>query len=131
MKTNGKNTATMVKVDAATASPTSAEPKIAASLGRAPLSTWREIFSRITIASSTTIPTAIERDDNEMMLIVLPEKYKYINAPIKETGNVSTIINVARHCLRKSKTTITTKSPPSKTASVRLLTDCMMNSDES
>ena len=38
--------------------PTSAAPSIAACIGGFPISMWRTMFSSITIASSTTKPTA-------------------------------------------------------------------------
>ena len=67
---SGMNTATMVRVDAATASPTSEEPNTAAGTGLAPRSRWRVMFSRITMASSTTIPDAMAREESVMVFIV-------------------------------------------------------------
>jgi len=47
--------------------PTSREPRSAAWNGRSPASTWRMMFSSITIASSTTSPTASVRPSSEML----------------------------------------------------------------
>ena len=68
----GMNTQSIVRVEAITEIPTSAVPWTAASLGFSPLSRWVVTFSRTTMASSTTIPIAIERADMEMMLRVFP-----------------------------------------------------------
>ena len=45
---------------------------MAASLGLDPRSIWVVIFSSTTMASSTTIPMAIESDESEMMFSVDP-----------------------------------------------------------
>ena len=65
----GKNTAIMVSVEATTEMATSLVAWIAACLGSAPRSMWVVTFSSTTMASSTTIPMAIERHANEIMLI--------------------------------------------------------------
>ena len=63
----GKNTAIMVNVEAITEIATSLVPWIAACLGSDPRSMWVVTFSNTTMASSTTLPIAIERHDMEMM----------------------------------------------------------------
>ena len=67
-KVNGKNTATVTNVVTITDSQTSFVPYLAASRGRLPRSMCFVMFSNTTMASSTTIPIAIERDDSDMML---------------------------------------------------------------
>ncbi len=69
----GKNTAIMVMVAAITASQTSFVAYIDASRGVLPRSMCLLMFSNTTMASSTTIPMAMESADNEIMLMVLPE----------------------------------------------------------
>ena len=69
---NGRNTANMVKVEAITESCTSWVACTAASLGFSPLSIWVVMFSKTTMASSTTIPMAMESADMEMIFKVLP-----------------------------------------------------------
>jgi len=56
----------ITKVDAITAVHTSLVPAIDASLGVLPLSICLVIFSKTTIASSTTIPIAIVIADKEI-----------------------------------------------------------------
>jgi hypothetical protein len=62
----------MVSVEAITEIATSFVANTAALLGRLPLSIWVVTFSRTTMASSTTIPMAIDNEDNDMMLSELP-----------------------------------------------------------
>ena len=69
---NGKNTPIMVKVEAITEMATSFVPWMAACLGSEPRSMWLVTFSSTTMASSTTLPMAIERHDSEIMLIDEP-----------------------------------------------------------
>ena len=68
----GRKTQSIVRVEAMTEIPTSEVAWTAASLGFSPLSKWVEIFSNTTIASSTTIPMAIDRADIEMIFNVFP-----------------------------------------------------------
>jgi hypothetical protein len=58
MKAMGRKTATMEKVVAVTASPICAVPTRAASKWSIPISTWRTMFSRTTMASSMRMPMA-------------------------------------------------------------------------
>ncbi|MNS17734.1 hypothetical protein D3C72_494150 [compost metagenome] len=57
MKDMGTNTTTMVMVVATTARPISAVASKAACQGLLPMSMWRWMFSRSTMASSTRMPT--------------------------------------------------------------------------
>jgi len=68
----GRNTQSIVSVDAITEMPTSEVPCTAASLGFSPLDRCVVMFSSTTMESSTTIPIAIESADIEMMFSVLP-----------------------------------------------------------
>ena len=58
MNRTGMNTATSEIVIDTIVNPTSADPSSAAWSGGLPMSWWRMMFSSITIASSTTNPTA-------------------------------------------------------------------------
>src|SRR5574344_435300 len=71
-KVSGKNTANSTNVVAIMDSETSLVAKMAADLGLVPRSIWVVIFSKTTIASSTTIPMAILSDDNEIIFKLLP-----------------------------------------------------------
>ena len=62
----------MVKVEAMTDNCTSWVACTAASLGFEPRSMWVVMFSKTTMASSTTIPIAMVSEDMEMIFKVLP-----------------------------------------------------------
>ena len=91
---NGRNPASMVNVEAITEIPTSWVACTAASFGFAPLSRCVEMFSSTTMASSTTIPIAIESDDIETMFNVFPVAQRYINDARREIGMERTMMNV-------------------------------------
>ena len=63
------NTATSDSVIEMIVKPISRDPLSAASNGRMPSSMWRTMFSSITIASSTTKPTASVTASSEMLSI--------------------------------------------------------------
>ena len=67
MKKIGMNTATSELEIEMMVKPTSREPRSAAWNGGSPASTWRMMFSSMTIASSTTRPTASVRPSSEML----------------------------------------------------------------
>ena len=69
---SGRNTHSIVRVDAITEIPTSDVPCTAASRGFSPRSRCVVTFSSTTIASSTTIPMAMASALIEMMLSVFP-----------------------------------------------------------
>ncbi len=70
--TSGKNTATVVSVDAITAIETSRAPFIAASTMLMPCSRMRAMFSSTTIESSTTMPVASARPPSDITLRLTP-----------------------------------------------------------
>ena len=74
----GRNTHSMVSVEAITEIPTSAVPWTAASVGFSPLSRCDVTFSSTTMASSTTMPMAMDRALMEMIFSVLPVAYRYL-----------------------------------------------------
>ena len=53
------------------------------------------------MASSTTIPIAIDNDDIDTTFNVFPVAQRYINEARRETGIESTMMKVARHLPRK------------------------------
>ena len=73
---SGKNTAISVNVDAITDRATSLVPWTAACMGAEPRSMWVVTFSSTTMASSTTIPMAIDKAESDTMLSVLPVAYR-------------------------------------------------------
>ncbi len=68
MKNTGMNTATSETVIEMMVKVISREPLRAASMGAMPASVWRTMFSSITIASSTTNPTASVSAISETLL---------------------------------------------------------------
>ena len=69
---SGRKTQSIVRVEAMTEIPTSEVPWTAASRGFSPRSICEVTFSSTTMASSTTIPMAMAREDIETMFSVLP-----------------------------------------------------------
>ena len=107
---SGRNTHSMVRVDAITEIPTSDVPCTAASLGRSPLARWVDTFSSTTIASSTTMPMAMAKADIEMIFSVLPVANRYTSEARSAIGMDSTMINVDLIFPRNRNTTsITTR----------------------
>ena len=106
------------KVVAVTASPISAVPALAAVRRSAPISMWRTIFSRTTMASSINTPIASESPSNVMKLSVNPQAHTAINAAITEVGKASAVISVERHELRNAYTTKIVSTAPNNSASI-------------
>ena len=100
-KASGANTDASVSVIATIAKPISRAPRMAASLRGMPSSTWRKMFSSMTIASSTTRPIASTIASSDSVLIVKPKRYISPNVPISDTGIVMIGISVARRLRRK------------------------------
>ena len=71
------------------------------------------MFSSITIASSTTRPIASTIASSVSVLIEKPNAYISANAPIRQTGIVTSGISVARSERRKKKITSTTSTTAS------------------
>ena len=71
-KVKGRKTANNTKVVAMTDNDTSLVANTAAALGFVPRSMCVVTFSNTTMASSTTMPMAILKDDNEMIFNELP-----------------------------------------------------------
>ena len=84
-KETGAKTEIITSVVAITAKVTSVVPFMAASLGDSPNSKCRKIFSRTTIASSISSPTAKLSDNKVITLMVKPGINIKINAPSNET----------------------------------------------
>ena len=72
MRVNGRNTQSIVNVDAIMEIPTSSVPCTAASFGFSPRSMCVVMFSSATMESSTTIPIAMDNADIDMTFNVLP-----------------------------------------------------------
>ena len=90
----GRNTETIVNDIAITERDTSFVPSRAASLGCAPRSMCRKIFSRTTIASSSTRPTARESASSVIIFNERPNAFRMAKDPIMMTGMPAMVTKV-------------------------------------
>ena len=70
----------------------------------------RSIFSRTTIASSTTIPIDKTIAKSVSVFMEKPKRYKPAKVPISDIGTAIIGIKVARQFCKNRNTTITTRS---------------------
>ena len=108
----GTNTKTVVNADTITADQTCLAPKYAASFAFLPFSLCLYIFSRTTIAASTTIPTANAIPAKEITFIDLPRAAIATKAATTDIGIDNPIITVARHDLKNNIKINIAKVPP-------------------
>ena len=90
-----------------------------------------EMFSRTTMASSTTMPIAIARADIEMMLSVLPVAKRYISEARRASGMDRTMMKVDFQLPRKMKTTSMTTRKVMMMVSIRVLIVLMISREPS
>ncbi len=108
MNATGTNTAARISAIAITGPCTCFMAAIVASRGVMPASMWCSTASTTTMASSTTRPIASTRPNSDSVLTENPNSGNSANAPISETGTVSSGISVARQLCRNTNTTSTT-----------------------
>ena len=115
----GMNTQTVVSAAVRTGRPTSRAPSLAAVETSTPSSyRFRKMFSRVTTAGSTSMPTATIRPIIEMRLSVMLEPktclstYIIMNTQRAEIGIAEPMMTVLRKLRRKMKMTLTASSPP-------------------
>ncbi len=132
MNTTGRKTAQSDRVVASTARPMSL---LAASVAsRLPIfrsSMKRTTFSRMTIASSITIPTASVNASKVIMLSVRPKAPSTPKVAMIETGMAKAAMKVVRKLRRKSSTTSTAQSAPSTKCSWTACTEARGKTDSS
>ncbi len=131
MNATGTNTATIENVVAATARPISSVPSCDAVMWSLPISMWRTMFSRTTMASSIRIPIASDNPSSDMVLSVNPNAHTAMNDAITDTGSARPVMTVDRHELRNTNTTSTVRSAPMRSASSTLVTDALTRRPES
>ncbi len=131
MKPTGTNTATIENVVAATATPISSVPSCAARKWSFPISMWRTMFSRTTIASSIRMPIASERPSSDIVLSVKPNIHSGTNDASALTGRARPVITVERHELRNRNTTSTVSAAPSTSVRCTSATECSTRSPAS
>ncbi|OQA39797.1 MAG: hypothetical protein BWY52_03023 [Chloroflexi bacterium ADurb.Bin325] len=103
-KAMGRKTETMVSDIAITGRATSAVPSMDAWRGVLPISMWRKMFSRTTIASSMMRPTDSESAISEMMLSVMPRAFMAANVPSRMMGRPAMVTRVLRRLRKKTST---------------------------
>ena len=108
ISSTGRNTATRDAVIEMMVKPISRLPCSAASMGFIPSSICRTMFSSMTMASSTTSPTASVRPSSEILSIENPRTYMTPKVTTSEVGTASVGIRVAATRLRNMKITRTT-----------------------
>ncbi len=102
VNTMGKNTQTVVKVEAMIAPATSFAPSMEASRILFPSLRIRYIFSITTIELSTSIPTPRAKPEREMMFSVIPLKYMHTTAVTRLIGMEKAITRVGRKSFRNT-----------------------------
>ncbi len=111
IKSTGMNTATSEIEIEMMVKPISRAPLSAASNADSPSSSmWRKMFSSMTIASSTTRPTASVRPISEMLSMEKPNRNMAPSVAISEIGTATAGMIVAVTRRRNRKTTITTSA---------------------
>lgn len=114
IKAMGIYTAAKVRVMATTAKPISLDPSFAAFRGDFPSSIWRWMFSRTTMASSTTSPTAKTMARRVMVLIERPKVAMRDSTPTRDKGIATRGMRVALKFLKNKKTMRITRKIASK-----------------
>ena len=101
MKSSGIRTATSDTVKETMVNPICFAPFNAASKGGSPSSTYREMFSIMTMASSTTNPVEMVSAISERLFSEYPHRYITPNVPIRLSGTAIPGMTVARSDRRK------------------------------
>ncbi len=117
--TTGKNTATVVSVDASTAPHTSRVPSYAARNAFFPMCRCRSMFSSTTIASSTSRPVANARPARLTRFSVVPSARITMNVPISDIGIETLTTSVDAMLRRNVHNTNTVKMQPRRMSSRR------------
>ena len=89
--------------------PICSAPFNAACIGESPSSRKREIFSTITIASSTTNPVEMVSAISDRLSRLYPSRYIAAKVPIRDSGTATLGIIVAYRFRRNRKMTMTTR----------------------
>jgi len=111
-KTSGRNTATVVSVDAVTAMLTSFVPRYTASASSSPDRLCRSMASSTTMELSTSMPIPRAIPPSDMMFSVRSVWYIRANVAMIEMGMDRPIISVLRTSLRKRNRMMVASSPP-------------------
>ena len=126
-KQQGMKTALSTSVIARTGPVISSIALIVAVRESRPVAISRSMFSRTTMASSTTIPIASTRPKSVRLFRLKPMAAMIANVPIKETGTSIIGRIIAFQSWRKTSTTIPTRITASRRVLKTSLTDSWMN----
>src|SRR5580704_11670318 len=131
MKMSGMNTAASDSVIDKIVKPTSADPWNAAAIGAWPASMCRTMFSSMTIASSTTNPTARVSAISERLSRLKLSRYIIENVPTIAIGSVKLGMIVATTLRRNKKMTSTTSISASSSENFTSWTAPTIDTDRS
>ncbi len=126
MNSSGISTAISETVSETMVNPISSEPLSAACMGESPISRYREMFSIITIASSTTKPVEMVSALSDRLSRLYPSMYITPNVPTSESGTAMPGMIVAERLRRNRKMTITTSAMVSINSNSTSRTDARM-----
>ena len=127
--TSGRNTATVVSVDATTAMLTSCVPAMAACSTPSPRSRAFAMLSSTTIESSTTRPVARARPPSDITFRLSPNWSMKKNVAMSEIGSDSAMTNVLQPSRRKKKMIRMASRPPSMASNSTSASASSMNTD--
>ena len=102
------------------------EPLSAACSGESPSSIYRDIFSIMTIASSTTKPVEIVRAIKLRLFRLNPSRYMAPKVPTRDNGTAAPGMTVPERVRRNRKITITTSATASISSNCTSRTDARM-----
>src|SRR5262245_59553468 len=131
ISSTGMNTAIRENVIDMMVKPISRAPFSAASNGRMPPSTWRTMFSSMTMASSTTKPTDSVSARSVMLLMENPNTYMAAQVPINDTGTASEGMMVAENERRNRKITRMTRKIAMRSVSCTFITEARIETERS
>src|SRR5262249_31343548 len=131
ISSTGMNTAISENVIEMMVKPISRAPLRAASKGRIPPSTWRTMFSNMTMASSTTKPTDSVSASSVMLLMEKPNTYMAAQVPMSDTGTASAGMMVAETERRNRKITRMTRMIAMTSVSCTLNTEARIETERS
>src|ERR1700757_4399639 len=124
MNAVGMNTALNTIAMATTAPPTVSMALRVASLGSIPCSMLCSTASTTTMASSTTIPIASTKPNNDRLLSENPNAAITAKVPTNDTGTATIGMRVARQVCRNTSTTINTRTTASIKVWITASIDC-------
>jgi hypothetical protein len=128
-KNIGTKTIQMQSVATNAGTPISPAPTRIASWSSTPLCRWRSMFSIVTIAWSTRMPTESASPPSVMMLSVWPSAKSARIEASSDSGIVSAMIAVLRQLPRKSSTRSAVSAAAMSASMMTPVTDAFTNTD--